>query len=341
MNPSSINLEAFREALVDWYSGHRKDYPWRRTRDPWAILISEMMLQQTQVATVLDRGYFARWMVRFPTPADLAAAEEPEVLSLWEGLGYYNRARNLQRAAVIIRDEHNGSFPSELSAIESLPGIGRYTAAAVYSFAFNKPAPLVDANVARVIARLYHFDQRIDTTAGQKFLWNTATELLDEKHPRVFNSALMELGQAVCKPRAPRCKQCPVTDWCQSFQQGRDPSALPIKKPKRETVLVDEHAIWSCRANGAVLLQCESATRRKGLWKLPLRNVETVSNLPVIYRSTYGITHHRVTLTIYKNDPSEKPRKDEAWIPSTELPSTPMASPFRKALDALIHNERN
>ncbi len=331
-----MHPEAFREALVDWFSTHQKDYPWRRTKDPWAILVSEMMLQQTQVATVLDRGYFTRWMERFPTPADLAAADESEVLSLWEGLGYYNRARNLQSATVVIRDEHHGRFPRELSTIETLPGIGRYTAAAVYSFAFDKPAPLVDANVARVIARLYHFDQRIDTAAGQKFLWDTAAELLDQQRPRDFNSALMELGQAICKPRAPRCKECPVADWCQSFQQDRDPATLPIKKPKRETVLVDEHAIWSHRDDGAVLLQHESGTRRKGLWKLPLRSVESVSHLPVIYRSTYGITHHRVSLTVYQSDSSEKPRKDESWVPATDLPTTPMASPFRKALDKLL-----
>jgi len=339
VNPSAINPEAFRDALIDWFSAHRKDYPWRRTRDPWAILVSEMMLQQTQVATVLDRGYFTRWMKRFPTPAELAAAAESEVLSLWEGLGYYNRARNLQRAATVIRDEHDGRFPRELSTIESLPGIGRYTAAAIYSFAFNKPAPLVDANVARVIARLYHFDQLIDTTAGQKFLWNTAAHLLDQQRPRDFNSALMELGQTICKPRALRCKECPVADWCQSYQQDRDPSALPIKKPKRDTALVDEHAIWSQRSDGAVLLQCESGTRRKGLRKLPLRSVEHVANLPVIYRSTYGITHHRVTLTIYQCDCVKDLQSGESWVPITDLKSTPMASPFRKALDQLLTSQ--
>lgn len=341
MNPSVINPEAFREALIDWFSAHRKDYPWRRTHDPWAILVSEMMLQQTQVATVLARGYFTRWMKRFPTPADLAAADESEILSLWEGLGYYNRARNLQRAAVVIRDQHNGRFPRQLDAIESLPGIGRYTAAAVYSFAFNKPAPLVDANVARVIARLYHFDQRIDTTAGQKFLWNTAADLLDQQRPCDFNSALMELGQTICKPRAPRCNECPVADWCHSFQQDRDPSALPIKKTKRDTLLIDEHAIWSQRSDGAVLLQCESGTRRKGLWKLPLRSVKTVANLPVIYRSIYGITHHRVTLTIYRSTSSKITHPSESWVPAKDLKSTPMASPFRKALNALLQDEQN
>jgi len=161
------------------------------------------MLQQTQIATVLGRGYYTRWMELFPDVQALAAATEAEILKAWEGLGYYNRARNLQRAAQVVVTAHSGKFPDTLEAVAALPGVGRYTAGAVLSFACNKPAPIVDGNVARVLARLFQFRQVINTPSGQRTLWLWAAALLDVKQPRLYNSALMELGQHVCTARQP------------------------------------------------------------------------------------------------------------------------------------------
>lgn len=330
--------DGFREALVDWFSGHRKDYPWRRTTDPYAILVSEMMLQQTQVATVLDRGYYTRWLEKFPTVHELAAADESTVLALWEGLGYYNRARNLQRAAHAIAHDHGGTFPDTLDAILALPGIGRYTAGAVYSFAFNRPAPVVDANGVRVIARLFHYTDLCDNAAGQRFLWDTAEQLLDPNRPRDFNSALMELGQHICSPKSPKCNHCPVGEWCATFQFGHDPEEMPRKKPKRPTVVVEEHAVFSVDTiRGTVLLHHEQGSRRKGLWKLPLRTADDLADSPVIYSARYSITHHRVTLSAYDVCPAATTLADgDRWVAIDELDQLPVAAPFRKALIALV-----
>ena len=195
-----------------WFARHGRDLPWRRTRDPYAILVSEFMLQQTQVATVLD--YYRRWLERFPTVVVLADAAEADVLRAWEGLGYYARARNLHKAAQIIRDGYGGEFPRELEQIAALPGVGRYTAGAVFSFAYDLRAPIVDANVARVLSRIIHLRIPIDTAPGQRALWAAAEELLPAENVRLYNSALMELGAVVCRARGPQCLLCPVLPYC-------------------------------------------------------------------------------------------------------------------------------
>ncbi|MEM0898208.1 MAG: A/G-specific adenine glycosylase, partial [Verrucomicrobiota bacterium] len=233
--------EPFVEAILGWFAANGRDYPWRRTEDPYAILVSELMLQQTQVATVLERGYFVNWLEKFPDVETLAVAEEQEVLKAWEGLGYYNRARNLQKAARAIVDEHGGEFPRDPMTILALPGVGRYTAGAVASFAYNLPEPAVDANIARVLARLFSFEERIDTTSGQNQLWSWAEELVPEKNARDFNSGLMELGQTYCPARVPRCMACPVSEFC----AGKDiAESLPRKKERVKTTAVDEHVVW-------------------------------------------------------------------------------------------------
>ena len=190
------HFQAIAVALERWFTANARDYPWRRTHDPYAILVSEVMLQQTQIPTVLDRGYYSRWMERFPDFASLAAADETEVLSAWEGLGYYRRARNLQKLAKVVTTEHDGTFPRDVTAIRALPGIGPYTAGAIASFAFDEAEPIVDGNVARVLSRVFNDSTPIDSTAGQKALWSRAGSLVKTAgSPRVLNSALMELGQ--------------------------------------------------------------------------------------------------------------------------------------------------
>ena len=196
-HPLMDESKPFRRLLTNWFSENAKDYPWRSTSNPYEILVSEIMLQQTQVVTVLDRGFYRRWLEVFPDFKQLADAEESEVLRMWEGLGYYSRARNLHRLAKIVVYELENHFPKDVEQIEALPGIGKYTAGAIASFAFDSPVPAVDANIARVLARLFDFQERIDTSVGQKQIWEWAADLVPSSGGRIWNSALMELGQTL------------------------------------------------------------------------------------------------------------------------------------------------
>ena len=322
----------FRAALLAWFRAEGRDYPWRQTTDPYAILVSEMMLQQTQIATVLGRGYYHRWMDTFPDVATLAAASENDILRVWEGLGYYSRARNLQKAAQGVLADHDGAFPRGIAGLLSLPGIGRYTAGAVASFAWNLPAPLVDGNVARVFTRLFACDDPIDQPAVQQQLWAWAETLLSRTKPRLYNSALMELGQRICTPRSPACLICPVQSVCASA--GPAAASRPKKSPARATVLVFEHALFA-RRDGKILLHKECGKRRQGLWKLPERPAAETAALPEILTATYAITHHRVTLHIH-SAPDATALAGETWRLLADLCALPMPGPYRKALNQLL-----
>lgn len=315
------NPKSFRAKLHAWFRTKGRELPWRRTRDPYAVLVSEMMLQQTQVATVID--YFERWMERFPTMAVLANATEAEVLHAWQGLGYYSRARNLHRAVQTILREHGGVFPRELEAIRALPGIGRYTAGAVASFAFDRSTPIVDANIARVLSRLTNYQLPIDTTAGQEHLWNSATELLPPRGAGLHNSAIMELGALICLPK-PRCQSCPVHEFC----QARDPERLPVKRPRPKTVTLSE-TCGLILSRGRILLQQETGKRWHGLWRLPS---VTAKGTPLITLQ-YPITRYRVTLLVFSHPAPSKPGPNQAWFPITGLNRVPMPSPHRRALE--------
>jgi A/G-specific adenine glycosylase len=329
---SAESVRRFQTALVAWFRREGRDYPWRRTHDPYAVLVSEVMLQQTQIATVLGRGYYARWMERFPDVQTLAAAAEAEILKAWEGLGYYSRARNLQQAARAVVELHGGEFPRELDAVRSLPGVGRYTAGAVLSFAFNQAAPLVDGNVARVLARLFQFQEPVNAPSGQRRLWQWAEALLDAKHPREYNSALMELGQRLCTPRRPQCESCPVRAHCAAA--GADADRLPVKRAARATVFVDEHVLW-CVRRGRLLMVQETGPRRRGLWRLPLRTAEECAALPLRHRAQYSITHHRVTLHVH-DAPHAVPRDDEVWQALAALTALAMPGPLRRVVEHLL-----
>lgn len=327
---SAAARESFQMALAEWFAREGKDYPWRRTADPYAILVSELMLQQTTLAMVLERGHYTRWMAAFPDAAALAAAPEQQVLALWEGLGYYNRARNLQAAAREIVERHGGVFPRGREEVLALPGVGRYTAGAVLSFAFDLSAPLVDGNVARVLARLMDFQEEIDSPAGQRQLWAWAEALVPEKGARLYNSALMELGQRLCVTGEPVCLLCPVKRWC----RATDPASLPRKKPRRAVVLVEEDVLLA-RHGGAVLLEQEKGRRRGGLWKLPAVAGRPVGRL--LWEGRYVITHHRVTLRVFEAAGAPEPLRDgESWISEARLAEMPMPSPFRRALLAVL-----
>ncbi len=322
------NRRAFQSALTEWFARHGRDLPWRHTRDPYAVMVSEFMLQQTQVVTVLD--YYRRWLERFPNVRALADAPQPDVLRLWEGLGYYARARNLHRAAQTIRDEYGAEFPRTLEGIAALPGVGRYTAGAIYSFAYDLAAPIVDANVARVLARITELRIPIDTTPGQRALWAAAELLLPREGARLYNSALMELGATLCRTRAPECLLCPVLEFCAAA--GHNPELLPIKKPRRATVALTEDCAWIVY-DGRLLLEQGVGTRWQGLWKLPpLDDPGTAQAGDPSVQLTYPFTHHQVTLRVFPATPPLVIGANQAWHPLADVESVAMAAPHRRAV---------
>jgi len=331
-------IAIFREALVSWFRREGKTYPWRETRDPYAVLVSELMLQQTRIATVLERRYYQRWMKAFPGWQALAQADTDQVLKLWEGLGYYNRARNLQKAAQVVCRDYNGTCPSTLDEILSLPGVGRYTAGAVLSFAFEKRAPIVDGNVVRVLARVTATTDPVDSGSVQKDLWSLAELLVPREEVREFNSGLMELGQRVCHRRNPNCEICPIRRQCRAREEGLV-AEIPRKSQKTKTTEVVEH-VGIGEKNGQILLTCESGNRRRGLWRLPELDPESAADLPEILRFPYAITRYRVDLRVHR---FENPLQMEAfqknnsgemgWFRLDDQTNWPaLASPYKKAI---------
>jgi A/G-specific adenine glycosylase len=240
--------------------------PWRQRPTPYHVWLSEVMLQQTQVATVIP--YFERFVARFPDATSLAAAEETEVLRLWEGLGYYRRARQLHRAAKEIVERHGGVFPSDREAVLALPGIGRYTAGAILSIAFGAREPIVEANTKRVLSRLLAYRGDVEKSEGQQLLWQFAEELLPRTKVSEFNQSLMELGSEICTPRSPACGECPVASLCPTRALGlEDQIPAPRKKPKIEAVT--EAAVVIRRRGKIFLRRREEGERWAGLWDFP------------------------------------------------------------------------
>ena len=303
----AARVAALRAALVAWFVKEGRDYPWRRTRDPYAVLVSEVMLQQTQIATVLGRGYYERWMEQFPDVAALAAAPEGVLLKAWEGLGYYARARNLQKAAAAVVSEHGGRFPETAEGIAALPGVGRYTAGAVLSFAYGRPAAIVDGNIVRVFSRLFGWDGESDGPEGMRTMWAWAEELKDREHPREGNSALTELR--------------------------------PRRRARREVVAVTEHALFAVR-DGRILLARESGTRRRGLWRLPLRSEEAVTDPPLalLSRTNCAVTHYRIRYCVY-DAPGAEAEAGEEWVAVGEAAELAMPGPVRRVVDGLLGGE--
>lgn len=266
---TSAEEQHFAARLCDWFERSGRALPWRTDYDPYAVWISEIMAQQTQMGRVVE--YFRRWMRRFPDVESLAAAHEDEVLKLWEGLGYYGRARNLLRAARAMAG--NGGFPRSPEAIRALPGVGPYTAGAILSVAYNEPVPAVDANVERVFSRIYDLDKPVKLPANQAFIEDRARALIPEGRARVFNQALMELGALVCRPKAPECAECPVEPYCRS-RTLRLENERPVPGKRQETVYVTV-ATGALVHEGRVYIQ----KRRPddvwpGLWEFPGGGIE-------------------------------------------------------------------
>lgn len=331
INVSPKRARAFRRSLLSWYRRHGRDLPWRHTREPYRILVSEIMLQQTQVQTVLP--YYNRWLRRFPNFRSLSRATENDILHAWQGLGYYNRARNLQASAGIVQTRYRGLFPRKIAAIRDLPGIGQYTANAVAAFCFDQSAPIVEANTSRVLARLFDLRVPIDRSAGRKMLWTQAAELLPPRNAGVYNSALIDLGALICLPQ-PKCGICPVKRFC----GARRPETLPVRKPApRSKRLVENHALIS--KQNKILL--EQAHRRwRGMWILPpLRldrfNRSSLSGRP-IHSSVFPFTNHRVTLRVFRQRSRQVQGTGQRWFSLYQLNSIPIPSPHRRAITALL-----
>jgi len=264
--PDAAWRRRFRARLLRWYDRSARDLPWRATGDPYAIWLSEIMLQQTTVATVAKR--YGQFLKRFPSIESLAAAREEDVLRAWEGLGYYRRARQLHRAARAMVQRHGGRFPRELEEVLALPGVGRYTAGAIVSIAFDTPAPILEANTRRVLARLLGYRGDPTSARGEQLLWSMAEALLPRRGSGKLNQALMELGALVCTPKEPLCDECPVAALCEAQRLGQQRS-IPRQRAKPE--LTDRHEIAVIvRRRGRVLLeQCPEGGRWAGLWDFP------------------------------------------------------------------------
>ena len=327
---SSEKLAVFHRSLIRWYRRYGRDLPWRRTRDPYTILVSEFMLQQTQVTTVIP--YYHKWLRRFPDFASLARASENEVLSAWQGLGYYARARNLHATAKTVIDRHGGNFPRRIEQMRQFSGIGKYTAHAVASFAFNQSVPIVEVNTARVLARLFNFRESIDSDLGQQILWEHATSLLPKSDAATFNSALLDVGALICVAWKPKCDVCPVKAFC----RAKNPAALPVRNSRPQTKrLTEKHALIVRR--GRILLE-QSRHRWRGMWILPPLVFDGLQRprfqRQPVYESVFPFTHHRVTLSVYHRPAPKRIAPGQRWFGSIEKIAMP--SPHRRAAQSLI-----
>lgn len=322
-----VEKREFGKRLRAWFRRHGRDLPWRRTRDPYAILVSEMMLQQTTVAVVVP--YYDRWMGRFPHVEELASAGESEVLAHWQGLGYYRRARHLHGAAKNVVSA--GEFPATYEGLRALPGVGDYTAQAVRAFAFDESVPVLDANVIRVVARLFDIRTPVDSAAGLAGVRESLQGLLPAKGGREFVSSLMELGALVCRAGRPDCLLCPVKNFC----AAKHPENLPVKAPKAPIKQRTEHAAWVSDGE-TVLLQQSTAQRWIGLWRLPPLEVEPLSSPAA--ELTYSIVRERVTLHVHRTPKqrlaaSGEPRRTFSIV---ELAHVAVPSPHRRAIAKML-----
>ncbi len=360
MPSSSLDLETaapeLRRSLLAWYRSSGRQLPWRATRDPYRIWISEIMLQQTQVKTVIP--YYQRWLTAFPTLGDLAQADLQEVLKLWQGLGYYARARNLHRAAQIIVQDYGGEFPQDLTAVIALPGIGRTTAGGILSAALNQATPILDGNVKRILARLLLIES--PPSLVLKSLWHASELLLDPEQPRDFNQALMDLGATLCDRRRPSCMQCPWNSHCQAFQLNRQ-SELPMSesRPPLPHKNIGVAVIWSEQRQ--VLID-----RRRpegllgGLWEFPGGKLEAGETVPDCIKREiqeeldidvevgehlitldHAYTHFKVTLNVHhcrhlSGEPKPLESDEVRWVAPADLSQYPFPKANQRIIEAIL-----
>jgi A/G-specific adenine glycosylase len=357
--------KAIAQALLSWYARHARQLPWRvppaesalRRPDSYAVWVSEVMLQQTQVDTVIP--YFQRWMVKFPDVASLAAASEQEVLSAWEGLGYYSRARNLHKAARQVASQHGGQLPAEVSALRALPGIGRYTAGAIASIAFGLDEPALDGNIRRVFARLYDLRQPARSPQGEKLLWEWVRQNLPAGKGGDYHQALMDLGATLCTPRSPTCLLCPLQSACEAYALGVQ-EQRPVELPRRVVPHVTVTAAVLVRAGLVLIARRPADGLLGGLWEFPGGKQQAGEDLPAclrrelqeelgvsvsvgeplgVYRHAY--THFRVTLHAFlcnldSGELQALAHSELRWTAPSDLPSFPMGKIDRQIAQRLM-----
>ncbi len=337
--------------LLAWYRQHGRTLPWRGHPDPYAVWVSEIMLQQTRVDTVIP--YFEKWMGLFPSVKDLAKATEQDVLNAWEGLGYYSRARNLHKAAKTVVEQHNGKLPRDLKELLNLPGIGRYTVGAIASIAFGMDEPTLDGNLRRVFARLFDVSEPADSSTGEKILWGLAKEHLPIGQAGDYNQALMDLGATICLPKKPRCLICPLMEVCESRIKGTQ-EQRPVLKPKKEIPHYVHAAGVTVRRFGnppneeVLLSKRPSKGLLGGMWEFPNGRVdgEPAEELKSALEAGYSLkvqkgealgivkhayTHFRVTVHAYRCEPVSIPRnKNLKWVKLKALDDYPMGKVDRQ-----------
>jgi len=345
----------FAQRLIDWQKQYgRHDLPWQNTTDPYAIWVSEIMLQQTQVAAVI--GYYQKFMQRFPDIATLANASQDEVLQHWSGLGYYSRARNLHNAAQIIVDEHQGAFPADFTTIQTLPGIGRSTAAAIASFAFNQVQTILDGNVKRVLARYFAIEGWPGAPSIEKQLWALAESLLPETGMVAYTQGLMDLGATLCTRSKPQCNRCPLASDCEAFKLGRT-HLLPTPKPRKST---PEKSVTMLilRQGDSVLLEKRPASGIwGGLWSFP--ETELTEHLTEYAKQRFGLevspaaplaqlshafTHFKLHIKpqplIVTGRHTQLGEAGQVWLNIEDALGAAIPTPVRKILQNLIQNQR-
>jgi A/G-specific adenine glycosylase len=331
-------VRKFQRKLLAWYDTHARDLPWRQSADPYRIWVSEIMLQQTRVAAVLD--YYARFLTLFPSVAALAQAEEPDVLAAWSGLGYYRRAKLMHKAAKMVVVDHHGTIPRTAEQLRKLPGIGEYTSSAIASIAFGEPVAVVDGNVERVLLRVFPDDEKPSAAAAQiKLLRNRAANVLDTHRPGDFNQAMMELGATVCLPQRPLCLQCPVQQFCITRGEHQAP---PPKKMRSRLIA---YALLRRHRAGVEQVMLEqrpaAASLMPGMWELP--EVAMLDNdkerVELIVRHSITITNYQVRVLRFAEQeaslrfpPGENLRQ---WTRSSELSTLPLTGLTRKVLQRL------
>lgn len=344
-------MNSFTHNLLKWYAQQGRTLPWRGSTDPYAVWVSEIMLQQTRVEAVIP--YYFRWMERFPGIPQLAAASEQEVLSSWEGLGYYSRARNLHKAARILMENYGGELPRELAALRKLPGIGRYSAGAIASMAFGQDVPALDGNIRRVLARFFDVTDPADSPAGEKRLWLLAEKHLPKGRAGDYNQALMDLGAAICLPKIPRCLLCPLCEQCQARRLGIQ-DQRPVLKPRKE---IPHYTVTAAviRREGKVLLDKRpSKGLLGGMWEFAggkseqnetlqeclKREIQEELGVEVRVGAPFGVyqhayTHFRITVHVFlcdliNGEPTPIEVADIAWVDPMSLTDYPMGKVDRQ-----------
>jgi A/G-specific adenine glycosylase len=354
---SSTNAEIV-ERLLAWFVSNARDLPWRHNRTPYRVWVSEVMLQQTQVDTVIP--YYRRFLERFPSVEALAAASLEEVLKMWEGIGYYARARHLHQAARRLMRSNGGRLPERFEELRELPGVGAYTAGAIASMAFGKQVAAVDGNVRRVLCRVFGIREEVTRSATKRRLERLAMELLSVKQPGRLNEALIELGAVVCTPRRPACDRCPLPDLCYAYAKGEQ-EALPVRRPRRKVPHYDVAAAVTVREDGAVLVAQRNADDMLGgLWEFPGGKCQDGEALPVCLTREmreeldvevevgkklavveHAYTHFRITLhAFWCRLRSGQPRCLDCaafrWVVLSDLDELPMSVVDRRIAQALV-----